>query len=43
MTMTEAASVLEIDLDASKDDIKRAYKIKARRFHPDNKVGFSFF
>ena len=36
--MKAAAEVLEIPIDSKKDEIKLAYREKARLYHPDNKV-----
>ncbi|HEX2575634.1 MAG TPA: molecular chaperone DnaJ [Aquihabitans sp.] len=36
---TDYYALLEIERTASNDDIKRAYRIAARRYHPDNNPG----
>jgi len=38
MTQTQAAAELEIEIDATKDEIKIAYLNKAKIYHPDNTV-----
>ena len=38
MTMTQAATELEVEIDASKNEIKAAYLAKAKKYHPDNNV-----
>lgn len=38
MTMKAAAEILEIPIDSKKEEIKLAYREKARLYHPDNKV-----
>ena len=41
MTMKAAAEILEIPIDSKKEEIKLAYREKARLYHPDNKVIYS--
>ena len=38
MTMRQAASELQIDIHASKHEIEAAYKARAKKYHPANKV-----
>lgn len=35
MTLTEARNILELDLTATRQEITRAYRRAARRWHPD--------
>jgi len=35
LTMVDYYSILQVDKSASKDDIKKAYKLLARKWHPD--------
>ena len=37
--MVDYYSILEIDRNASKDDIVKAYRNLAKRYHPDRNIG----
>ena len=39
--MDGALKLLEVERNATKQEIKKAYLAKAKLYHPDNKVNFN--